>query len=55
MKTTFGAEFTRAAREGPRLFFAPLVAALTAFFSAMRQIAAPKPSKPDAQSPCQGE
>ena len=38
MKTSFAEEFAYAAKQGPRLFFAPLVGAIHAIRSEMRRI-----------------
>lgn len=38
MKTTFATEFASAAKQGPRLFFAPLVGAINAVRSEVQRI-----------------
>lgn len=39
MKCTFMSEFAKAARQGPRLFFAPLVGAVNGVRAELRRIA----------------
>jgi hypothetical protein len=45
MKTSFGAEFASAAREGPKLFFAPLASAIKAAGFMWRRLFSPKRTK----------
>jgi hypothetical protein len=59
MKTTFVAEFASAAKEGPKLFFGPLVAlfkvARKALHAAWRRVVSLRRVKQDIQKPCEGK
>jgi hypothetical protein len=59
MKTTFVAEFASAAKDGPKLFFAPLVTvfkgARKAVHFAWRRVASFRRAKQEIQKPCEGK
>lgn len=55
MKTSFGVEFASAAKEGPKLFFAPLVAAFRALVALLSRSDRGARSMDNAtQSRCEG-
>jgi hypothetical protein len=58
MRTSFVSEFASAAKEGPRLFFAPLMTVLRAGHKALHsgwgRYARAKRTKQDIQNSCEG-